>query len=110
MKLPARLGLKVGLFVAVATIVCAHAPIAGALPANEVETDYFSDATFTNEIGSSTLFCNGSHFREGRTSRFTLRFATPCNGGGIVEVACVVDGVPTRCPPSICDSELFSCS
>ena len=105
-----RLFNKIGLMVAIAACVCGYARGIGALPANEIETEYFSDSTFTVEVGSSFLACNGGHFREGRTSRFVVRLATPCHGAGGSEIACVVDGVSTTCPPSICDSELFDCN
>ena len=91
-------------------IVCGLASFAGALPANEVETTYYQDATFTTEVGYSFLGCNGGHARSGKTSRYAVRSSTPCHTDGTGETACVVDGVPTLCPPNICDSELFSCS
>jgi hypothetical protein len=85
-------------------------PLAGALPANEVETTYFKDATFSTEVGYSLLSCNGGHVRSGKTSRYSVRSTTPCRTSGPMGVDCTVDGVPTLCPPTICDSSLFSCS
>jgi uncharacterized protein DUF6289 len=98
------------LTIAVSTVICGLASLAGALPANEVETTYYEDATFTTEVGYSILGCNGGHARSGKTSRYIARFSTPCRTSGPTEVACVVDGVPTMCSPSICDSGLFSCN
>ena len=90
-------------------VLCGLAPLAGALPANEVETTYYSDATFQNEVGYAILGCNGGHARSGKTTRYMVRTSEPCRTAGTSEVACIVDGVPTYCPPNICDSELFSC-
>ena len=101
---------KMGLLLGVAGMICFRATSAGALPANEVETDYYSDATFKSQVGSYTMLCTGGHFREGKTSRFSLRFQTPCHDeGGRTEVSCVVDDVQTTCPPAICNSDAFTC-
>ena len=90
-------------------LLCALAPLAGALPSSEVDVTYYKDATFETEIGYYFLGCNGQHARSGKTSRFMVRTSEPCHTTGSSEVACVVDGVPTYCPPSICNSGLYSC-
>jgi hypothetical protein len=105
-----KTGIRVSLIVAVVAGISLVGLRSHALPANEVDTTYFKDATFTTEVGSTILFCNGARFREGTTSRFQLRTLTPCRGEGLQEVECIVDGVPTQCPTNLCDSELFSCS
>ena len=94
----------------VAVIICALARGAGALPSQEVETVYFSDATYTVEIGSYFLSCNGTHARTGRTSRYVVRASSPCTTHGSNQIICMLDGVLTSCPPSICDSGLFDCN
>jgi hypothetical protein len=109
MRLFKRMAL-VGVMVAtVGGGVCAFSKIAEALPAQEVETTYFKDATFTVEVGWSFLACNGSHARTGKTTRYMVRDTAPCTSHGSDEMACIVDGVPTLCPPSICNSGLFDC-
>ncbi len=80
-----------------------------ALPANEVETEYFSDATFTREVGYSFLACQGGFYREGKQTRYAVRTSSPCHSSGSDEVACLVDGRETSCPANICDSGLFEC-
>jgi hypothetical protein len=81
-----------------------------ALPANEVETVYFSDAGYTNEVGYTILACQGGVYREGRTTRYRARLFTPCNGSRpLNEIRCYVDSIPTTCPADICDSPLFQC-
>jgi len=40
-----------------------------ALPANEVETVYFSDANYEDEVGYTILACQGGIYREGRRTR-----------------------------------------
>jgi len=80
-----------------------------ALPANEVEIDYFSDAQFTKDVGSFTLLCEGGHITEGKRSRYGIRYSTPCRSPWPIEVNCYVDSVLTTCPASICDSGLYDC-
>ena len=80
-----------------------------ALPASEVETFYFSDASLSDEVGYQILTCSGARYREGRTSRYSARVQTPCHSGGLPRIACVVDGILTTCPADICSSGLFSC-
>ena len=80
-----------------------------ALPNNEVETEYFSDATFTQEVGYSLLACQGGFYREGKQTRYAVRSLTPCHSPGPIEVECLVDNRETWCPPNICDSGLFEC-
>lgn len=50
-----------------------------ALPLNEVTTTYYETAAKTNEVGSSTLLCNGQRIREGRVTRYSSRTSEPCN-------------------------------
>ncbi len=92
-----------------ATLLGTVATQAFALPANEVDTTYYSDATFTQEVGERILACQGGIYREGKVSRFVVSTVTPCHTSGPIEVACLVDGRETYCPPNICDSELFEC-
>jgi hypothetical protein len=80
-----------------------------ALPANEVETVYFSDATFTQEVGYTFLACQGGVYREGKQTRYAVRSMSPCRSSGSSETACLVDGRETWCPANICDSGLFDC-
>jgi len=110
MRLYRKIALVSMMLATVVGFVCGLSKGAEALPAQEVETTYFSDATFSVEVGSSFLGCNGSHARSGRTTRYMVKTSTPCHSGGSDEVACVVDGVPTTCPPSICNSGLFDCN
>lgn len=49
-----------------------------ALPANEVETWYYSDATLTEEVGYTLLSCSGGIYREGRRTQYAVRFTDPC--------------------------------
>lgn len=92
-----------------ALLIGFSAPLAYALPANEIETYYYTDANYTNEVGYTFLSCQGNSYREGRTARYRLRYQTPCSTGGAARVACYVDGMRTTCPANICDSPLFIC-
>jgi len=96
--------LASGIALAIGLSIIAHA-----LPANEVETYYFTDKNYQNEAGYTFLSCQGATYREGRTTQYRLRYRTPCNGGGSTGVACFVDGRQTTCPAAICNSSLFTC-
>lgn len=49
-----------------------------ALPPNEVETYYYSDATYSQQVGWKILLCNGSRYQEGTTSSYAQYYSTPC--------------------------------
>lgn len=49
-----------------------------ALPSNEVETTYYSNGSYSTQIGYSILFCNGSRYSEGTTSIYKQVYSTPC--------------------------------
>jgi hypothetical protein len=80
-----------------------------ALPANEVETIYYSDSNYTEPVGSRVLTCSGGRFNEGVTSQFTTKYSTPCNQVSTPTVSCYVGAYQTTCPANICDVELFIC-
>jgi Family of unknown function (DUF6289) len=52
-----------------------------ALPANEVTTTYYSDASKTDEVGEMTLLCSGQRIIEGRRTAYASRSSSPCNSG-----------------------------
>ena len=76
-----------------------------ALPANEIETTYYTDATYTTEVGYTYLACQGGVYREGRTTRYSIRSATSCRSNLPPRIACYVEGLPSDCPPDICDAQ-----
>jgi hypothetical protein len=104
MKLSKMSGL-LGLF---ALLVGFTATRVYALPANEVETFFFSDAAYENEVGYSVLACQGGFYREGRVGRYSVRLQTPCNGGNTPPsspgIACYLDGRLGICPPNVCET------
>ena len=105
-----KLAKTVQMFGIIAALIGTTATHSFALPANEVETEYFSDATYTKEVGDIFLSCQGGVYREGKTSRYRVKSSTPCHGGPQQnEIACYVDSVLTTCPANICDSGLFDC-
>ena len=89
--------------------IASAATLAHALPTQEVEWTYYADSNFRNEVGSRLLSCNGRTYTTGRTTRYSVRYNTPCGTSGSLEVACYVNRIATRCPANICDSDLFSC-
>ena len=81
-----------------------------ALPTSEVEVVYFSNATYTREVGHVFRGCQGELYRQGTTSRYQARSSTPCQGGqSLNEIACYVNGIQTTCPANLCESTLFDC-
>jgi hypothetical protein len=101
------------MFGIVAALLGTAATQSFALPANEVEKVYFSDATYTNDVGDVFRGCDGSVFRQGTTSSYKVTLSTPCNGSTLTEIHCNVylNGFwyETTCPANICDSSLFGC-
>ena len=82
-----------------------------ALPNNELEIVYFSDATYTNEIGYVFRGCNGGVYKQGKTSRYRVTSSAPCQGSQpLNEIHCYANGYETTCPANICDSPLFECN
>lgn len=85
---------------------------ASALPTRMVMRVYFSDKTFTDEVGweARPTCSGGGGALSGRRTRFVVRETTPCqSGGGWHEVACYLDGRLTTCPATICNSPLVTC-
>ena len=107
------------MFGIVAALLGTAATQSFALPANEVETVYFSDAKYTNEVGYVLRGCDGSVSRQGTTGNYKVTSSTPCNGSTLTGIHCYVlltsaDGTdkfwyPTTCPANLCDSSLFGC-
>jgi hypothetical protein len=90
------------LLISVAAMCLAAAALVWALPPNEVDTLYFNDADFTNNIGERILFCDGSHYNWGITaSQHRAFLSTPC-GSGSPSVLCYVNGTQSSCPPALC--------
>lgn len=50
-----------------------------AAPANEIITAYYSDATYTTQVGEFTLACNNRHQLTGTRTEFSqIVSVTPC--------------------------------
>jgi Family of unknown function (DUF6289) len=108
-----KLTQTVWMFGIVATLLGSTVTQSFALPSNAVEYEYYSDAEFTNQVGSYILECDGSHYREGRVSRYAIHSSIPCRHPGPIEVQClVIDRLgarETQCPADICNSGVFVC-
>ena len=63
-----------------AALLGSAATLSFALPTNEVEVVYFSNATYTREVGHVFRGCQGELYRQGTTSRYQARSSTPCQG------------------------------
>ena len=82
-----------------------------ALPTSELEIVYFSDATYTREVGYVFRGCNGGVYRQGTTSRYRATSSAPCHSSQpLNEIHCYANGYETTCPANICDSPLFECN
>src|SRR5258708_1324410 len=53
-----------------------------AVTANEVDKTYYSNNTFTTEVGGNQLTCGRSNLKWGVWSRYVVESQYPCNGGG----------------------------
>jgi hypothetical protein len=71
-----RLVLMLSLLVASITTV------AYSLPSHSSETDYYSDDTFTEQVGVKYVTCNGPIYREGETTSWWIQYGEACQGFG----------------------------
>lgn len=76
-----------------------------ALPPNEVETYFYSDATLTHQVGWKLLMCDGSRYQTGTTSQYRAVYSYPC-GNGSPSCWCIYEGMQGECP-SYFDCENF---
>ncbi|NOT57541.1 MAG: hypothetical protein HOP18_23290 [Deltaproteobacteria bacterium] len=98
------------MFGIITTLLGSAATQSFALPANQIETVYFSNTTYTTEIGYVVRACNGVVYQQGKTSRYRATSSTPCaTSQPLNEIRCYVDNRLTTCPANICDSPLFDC-
>ena len=86
-----------------------------ALPSNELEVTYYSDETYSEEVGYMFRGCDGSVHREGGVSQYGITSSTPCHSSRpLNERYCRVwmDGLwyETTCGTNLCDSGLFECN
>jgi len=100
---------KIGLIAAVVAGISGWALKSRALPANEVDTVYYSDRNFGIEVGETTLLCNGGFAREGRTGPYAIRTSSPCHGVGPIVVFCSHNGAAVDCPDELCSQPDISC-
>src|SRR5262245_43386804 len=105
-----KLTKTVWMFGLIAALLGGAATQSFALPMNQLETVYFSDATYTTEVGYVVHACNGGTYTQGKTSRYRASQSTPCTGiQSLNEIRCYVGSLFTTCPTSICESPLFDC-
>ncbi|BAZ40577.1 hypothetical protein NIES4101_65380 [Calothrix sp. NIES-4101] len=50
-----------------------------ALPSQEVETTYYSNASKTKVVGGSILSCYGGFKKWGKQTQYKTRFISPCD-------------------------------
>jgi hypothetical protein len=59
------------------------------LTGSEIDTSWFSDAAFQNQVGETDLYCSGGKGHWGVTSaKYYARFTFPCAGAGGHPVYC----------------------
>jgi hypothetical protein len=51
---------------------------ASALPSQTCDCEYYSDATYTNQVGEKIIFCNGGVSRWGSTTSYVQCYCDPC--------------------------------
>src|SRR5262245_56512920 len=106
-----KLTKTVRMFGVVAALLGTFAAKSHALPTTALEVVYYSDATYTKEVGYTFRGCNGGIYRQGATSRYRVTSSISCQGSQpLNEIACYANGYLTTCPANICDSPLFDCN
>ena len=59
------------------------------LTASEIDSSWFTDAAFTNQVGESDLLCSGGKYQTGQiNTKYVARFTWPCSGAGGHKVTC----------------------
>lgn len=66
----------------VAAITFFSPTVVHALPSNEVDTEYYSDSTYTDLVGESILSCNGTRWSWGVKTVYKIVYSFPCFSGG----------------------------
>lgn len=71
----------------------------------EVDYHYYSDGTFTTQVGEDDFLCDDSETGWGSTSDFRVRDRYSCNDGSHVGHACMVwtdtQWTFVTCPPGV---------
>jgi hypothetical protein len=62
-------------------LVASITTVAYSLPSHSSETDYYSDGTFTEQVGVKFVTCNGPIYREGLTTEWWIQYGEPCSNG-----------------------------
>jgi uncharacterized protein DUF6289 len=74
-----KLLLLIGAVALLATSLILGAPrTAEALPAASCDCTYYSDATYTTEVGSVFITCRGQRFQSGQTSPYKICACEDC--------------------------------
>lgn len=78
------------------------------LTGQEVDSAWFSDAAFTQQVGETDLYCSGGKYQHGTiNTRYVARSYWPCPGAGGHVVKCfavVIPGAPLQqvaCPANL---------
>lgn len=59
------------------------------LTANEIDSSWFTDAAFTNQVGETDLYCSGGKYQSGTiNTKYVARFTWPCSGAGGEKTTC----------------------
>lgn len=79
-----------------------------ALTGQEVDSSWFSDAAFTNQVGETDLYCGGGKYQHGTiNTKYVARFYWPCTGAGGHTVKCFATTVPGVYEQVPCPASLF---
>jgi Family of unknown function (DUF6289) len=98
------------MFGIISALLWSAATQSSALPTNELEIYYYSDANYENEVGYLFRGCEGGVYREGRQTQYAVSSLTPCDSNPpLAEFDCYIGGRLTKCPANLCDSSLFEC-
>jgi hypothetical protein len=53
-------------------------PTSSAFPPSSVETEYYTDRTLSEQCGFRSISCDGSFYRTGCLTSYTITHTTPC--------------------------------
>lgn len=105
-KLSLRTSLVKAIQWCVLAVLAGVASQASALPSQSVDVYYYSDDTFTHQVGSEVMLtCSGApkpRVLHGQMSAYEMYVQEACRQPRSMEINCMVDGMATFCPQNIC--------
>ena len=84
--------MRKAMIVMIAILACLPSTLTvQALPGSSVETTYYSDATYTDIVGSRIIGCNGVSYISGVRTQWYDRYSESCESGSYACYRCYED-------------------